>query len=710
MASLTRNQQLRGQKQFLFGASINPLGASIVMGPVVSLLALHYGANDFSMGIIYATVYLTCLAALLPPLFLRRVDISSILAWAWILRGLVSGGFLVLPFLDTNQHKIQLLICILITFALLRAVGACVAPPVIKALNRSSELTRFTGTIWSRWYFGVLCSTVLSFIILQNMQIFPDAEYAYMSLLGIAFVFNVITGIAYGRLPKTGTVEGGGVLAMARAVQYIRRNRVNNDVMLVTMFQVILAVSAAYQLSHIQGPLQFGAAYVFALTLAGIVGAYLMAKLVSLLGDSISFRSLLLLTHVLLVICSLGWLFIDYFGAMQDIIASILYIAATTFLALSACVTAAMSTASLPQQQRIEVSTMYLLNTALSAGIGLVIVWLSGVICADYFTNPYAFAYIPWLIFSLCICLWAMLRKSEGGSKVLMELQQLKPSNIQSMYLVQRVDQEPSKPHRHRVRQIENALLHNTPASREKLMKLLVSSHVTDRLAALYHLYERPHAPAYPLVAKEAVDPYSPIRVEAVTALGLSDDPQYITTLESLLTDNDPRVCSGVMKSLLRMNALHAQTAVEYYAQTDNHRQRYDILIGLGENQQTDILRQLLVHDGKAGVDTRWLITISLQWADTFRKQPRLAAMLHLEEDRHGEGVEDLLRECASAWPDTWQAALDTWTDSSDPVAFMEKHSHLEQWPVRDGIDVLLQLLTHVWPTNTEDKSKTIGE
>ena len=108
---------------------------------------------------------------------------------------------------------------------------------------------------------------------------------------------------------------------------------------------------------------------------------------------------------------------IESYGAMQDVVASVLYIAATTFLALSACVASAMSTASLPQQQRIEVSTMYLLNTAISAGIGLGIIWISGILCADYFDNPYAFAYIPWCIFSLCICLWAVLRKSEGGSK-----------------------------------------------------------------------------------------------------------------------------------------------------------------------------------------------------------------------------------------------------------------------------------------------------
>ena len=54
MSALTRNQQGQGQRQILLGAAINPLGAGFIMGPVVGLLALHYGASDVTMGFIYA--------------------------------------------------------------------------------------------------------------------------------------------------------------------------------------------------------------------------------------------------------------------------------------------------------------------------------------------------------------------------------------------------------------------------------------------------------------------------------------------------------------------------------------------------------------------------------------------------------------------------------------------------------------------------------
>ncbi len=699
MTAITREQQIRGQKQVITTATINPIGGGLIMGPLVSLLALFYGASDFSMGLIYAAIYITSIGALIPPLFLNRVDFTNILGYAWLLRSFCGGGLLLLPFIDDNQTKVTVLIILLYGFMILRSTGAAAASPIFKTLNRSNELTSFIAKIWSRWYFGVLITTIVSYIVLENKDLFGNEEYAYMFLLFIALIFNVITSLKYLKIPKTGTLDGRGIVSLARAFHYVRSRADNRDVIYVGFLQVALAIAAAYQLSHIKGPLEFSPGSVFALTLAGVVGAFAMASLVSLLGDRVSFRALLFITHALLAVCGLGWLLIQYLPTdTQDILASLLYIGATTMLALSATVLSAMSNARLPDNLRLEVNIIFLLNVTLSAVCALGLIALLRWLCGDYFTNPYTFAYIPWVLLCIGICIWAVVRRSNSDPEILSELLQLKPSNIQSMYVTQRVSQEKAEYSRHRVRQIENALLTDTPATRESLLKFLQSNHMTDRLAAYYSLFERPYKKAYPIVRKEALDPFSPIRHEAITALGLSQDEENIETLNQLLEEENERLVSSAIKSLLRLNApIDYDKVLEHYKKTDDYRQRHEIVIGLSENKQQELLKTILIEEGQGETDRRWLTTLSLQWADTLNRQQSMAMFLQLENEGDGEGVDDVLREMANVYPDIWQERLENWSAHKDPDKFITSYPQIKLWPVRHSLDMLLQLLIYIW-------------
>ena len=78
-------------------AVANPLGATLTIGQVSVLLALHYGASDLAMGLIYGAVYLAGLGAVLAPLLLTGRDTTAITAWSWWARSLLGGLVLLLP-------------------------------------------------------------------------------------------------------------------------------------------------------------------------------------------------------------------------------------------------------------------------------------------------------------------------------------------------------------------------------------------------------------------------------------------------------------------------------------------------------------------------------------------------------------------------------------------------------------------------------------
>ena len=224
------------------------------------------------------------------------------------------------------------------------------------------------------------------------------------------------------------------------------------------------------------------------------------------------------------------------------------------------------------------------------------------------------------------------LRRSDGDPAILSELRQLKPSNIQSMYNMQRVNQQSAATNRNRVRQIEHALLANTPATRESMLHFLNSFHVNERLGAIWSLLDKPNKRAYRILAEEAQNKHSPLRTEAITALGFSDNLEYVPILEACASELPERIKANALKSLLRLNAAPDDDAIiQHYQSFEDYRSRYEIIIGLSENKRSACLRRILIEEGKAGADKQWLITIALQWTDTFGKQRRLESFLQLE-------------------------------------------------------------------------------
>lgn len=703
MTALTREQQEQGQRQLLLASVFNPLGGSIIMGPLIGLLALYYGASDFAMGLIYAGVHLTSISAVLPLIFFKRYDFTRIMGYAWLWRALIGGAMLLLPLLLSNDNKVVLLVLLLYGFLLCRSIGATTALPIFKALNRAGELTSFTASIFSLWYLGLLATTVVSYVVLENKDLFPSEEMAYMSLLAMAFMFNVLTALMYLRLPPCGRPSGHGLVSLARAAQFIRRQPAYRDVMVVGLLQTALAVAAGYQLSHIKGPLDFSAGSVFALTLVGFIGAYAMARLIRLLGDSISFRSLLFFTHFLLAVCGICWLSMEYYTPeLQQWLASVIYVLSTAMLAMSATVYGAMRSAQLPDHLRLEVSTMYLLNMTVAAGASLGVIALLRWLLYDVLDNPYGFVYVAWTALSIGICIWAVIRRGNNDPHILSELRRLRPANIQSIHAMQRLNNTESRHGHHRVREIENALHGDTPASREHQLKFLQSTHFTERLAACYSLLDRPYEEANPLLWREALDISSPIRGEAITALGFCGDPAYCDKLETLLDDDDPNTVSHALKSLLRLNAaVSDERVMQVYRQLPGNRYRLQLIIGLSENRRSEALAGLLQEEGLAGADARWLITLALQWADSIDRQPRLATLLELEQESVGSGINDLLHEAAAVSPE-WQDRLLLWQQVESLEQFSRASELQCLWPLRHEVDLLLQLNVLLWQTHPE--------
>jgi hypothetical protein len=692
---LSHNAQARGRRLLLSAMSFNPLGASLAMGPVIQLLALHYGAGDLAMGLIYAAIHVTAAAAILTPLLLNGVDVSRIVARSWLIRAFVGLVYLCLPLLPSDGWKVGLLIGTLYVFASIRSLGVAAVPAQMRALaNNRRDITKLSADAGSKWHTGYLIASVISFLVLRHQGWFPSEEFAFLLLLGIGGFFNIVTGSLLFRVPNTGRMQGGSLVSVAQAAQLVFSIKAYREVVLVSFLQVMLLVTSGYQLSDLKGPQGFSPEGVFGLLIASIVASLLATRLLSLLGDRISFRGLLICTHALLATAGLIWLSVPQWPAdVQGTLAGSLYIGSMSLLAFSGGIQSAMTGDRLPGQLRMQVSIVYQMGTVLAALCGLGLCSLLGqLLPADW--NPYAFAYLPWIGLSLGLCGWALRNPAPDGPALLAELRQLTPANIHVLWRLQRLDntQDPT-----RVRFIERLMSADTPASHERLINCLCSPDVKERLSAYRSLLERIDPEALPMVLGEAQNIRSPLRAEALTVLGLSGEKRFIEPLQKLLTNEiDERIHACAIKSLLRLGAdMDDEHLLKSYQHAHDYRNRFEILIGLAVARRCTCLEHLLREECHHDADPVWLGCLLLNWADACGDRQRIGRLLALEQEEEGAGIRDLLTEAAESEPEPWQSWLQSWNKQGLQTNCFQQLDHLLPRPIPGSIALLAALL--IW-------------
>jgi len=648
-ALLPRAVQRDGQRRYLLMAVANPLGATLTIGQVSVLLALHYGASDLAMGLIYGAVYLAGLGAVLAPLLLTGRDTTAITAWSWWARSLLGGLVLLLPLMADPAVKVWVLVGIIYGFFTLRGLAMATMPSVMRALCTDRELPRLNAGGHMRWHLGTLATSVLAFLVLRHQAWFPSLEAAFISLMAVGFVFNLVASWVLSTLPPTGTLERGSLASLRTAVHLVWRERRFRDVVVLTLLMVPMAIAAAYQINYLDKVLLLGGDVIFALTLGGTLAAIAVTRALAVIGPRIQGRVLLLGSHLGLVVLGLAWTCLKLVpDTAQFWTAGGLYMASLALLAASGALLAHLANERLPEQDQVQVSVIYQLSGVVAGLLGIALVQLVAL-PGDWSVLPgmhrYSHAFAVWTVLSMAICVVGWTVVTGRGAGIAADLAQLLPANLATVFRAHRLEVR-GDPGPGRVRAIEDVLQLRTPASRALLMECLAAPQVRSRLAALRSLPEWPVAEALPLVIAEARDLDSPLRLEAVTALGFLREASSIAALRGLMDDHEPLVRAAIWKSLLRHGEDLGRVALlSEYRAAPSARARLELLIGLSAARRADVLLGVMAYDLAREASLGWIATVLQHLGEAQDDGERMVELLAIAKDDPGRALDDLLTE-----------------------------------------------------------------
>ncbi|MBN8216086.1 MAG: hypothetical protein J0L75_05555 [Spirochaetes bacterium] len=645
---LSRTEQQLSQKRYQRYALLNPLGANLTIGSVCTLLALHWGASDFQMGLLYAAIYLTGVFAIFTPALFQGMDATRITAASWWVRSLLAGGILLLPLSGNPSFKAWGLVAFIYIFLSIRAIGVSTLPSVLRAISGPRQLAAMNAGAFMRWYVGCLITSLLAWAVLSQRQRL-GSEAAFMILFGTGFVFNLATSWSLSTLPPTGRLSRGSWSALLEGFAEVKGNRAYREVVWVTLLQVPMAIAAAYQVNHLSVGLGFSPESITALAVAGILVSVVGARALVIIGSRIHIRPLLVGSHLFLIVFGAMWTWLDLFpAASRPTLAAVLFILSTLFLSVSGIVLSALSSERLPGKNAVSVSVMYQLAGVLAAFLGIVAIQVLGRSLpwtAWPGMHAYSHAFALWTALSVGVCAIAFVMVSGRFQELAQDLSQISPSNLLTVFRAHSVSISASSDPKD-VRELENVLVSPVPASTRLLLEALRSPESRLRGAAYRALYQLPRRAAFPLVRDEALCVDSPLRNDAVSALGFLRFRASTVVLRRLRRDSEPAIAARAWKGLLRHGEPIDETALfACYRSCHRTLDRLDILWGLLDIGQTRLLLKAYGHEIQIASDPHWHRTVLVMIAESLGDDSRMAELLILERERPMAAWQELLEE-----------------------------------------------------------------
>ncbi len=285
----------------------NGLGFNFLGETTVALLALHYGATNFQMGLLGSLGLLSGLLLIFYPWFYQNRDPVKLYQNAWNLRGWICLGYL-LTVLLSNQQAVWLILVIYGLFAIIRMSGVAMFPILQKRL--SSPKTQ--GLLLSRMSIRFNSSTVISRLLstwILKIEIFSSVLGLFF-IQALGFFANALAARSLDRIAPMSPLRLGKTPPLWKRLRLPWENKSRSKILSAHIANHGLMILMSFFIPTLVNLAHFEKAgiFLFALltALGGVASGFFLEKVFHL------FRAKVLMSffYGCYALCLLGWIWV----------------------------------------------------------------------------------------------------------------------------------------------------------------------------------------------------------------------------------------------------------------------------------------------------------------------------------------------------------------------------------------------------------------
>jgi len=640
---LTDEEKVVGGKYLTQFQAFNGMGFSFLGDTPVYLLAIMYGATNVQLGYISSALFLSGIVLPLLPKLLAGKNIIKVQSMAWMLRGFVCLGYLLLYFLQ-GQPAVYLILLVYTVFSIVRTVGVVMFKPVIRMITTNNNQGEVVGKINVGFQLSAILSKTVSFLVTAVERFSGAAGLVGLQMLGV-FV-NTLAALRIRKVPCRETIEyqkGRGMLIQLRDA--FRSKKIRRVLILQWLFTSI-AVMAGLTIPFLRNRTGLSTSGIFLYSMGLTLASIISAMFIRTFADKVGSKPLMVFGSLAVTVLILGWAV-----APETLPIAIYYILGfflIFMININNMLISRLIIKRMPEKEAVGFSSMVQFIIAIiSLVLGIVGGRLIdfGPLDAGGFLNRYSwtFCFAAGLsLTSFIITLRVKDSESLSGkdaASILLSIYGLRAYlNINRL---QRIED----PVRKKTVLLSIGSNQNDVATSE-IKRMLLSPFSSDKAEIIRGLFYNPRPSVLPLLLKDAADEGSYTRESSVFALGASPGKETEDLLVTLLDSEDAVIRTSAAKSLGRIGHTASLDRIRklFVDETDTRcLMNYFIALKNMDKDGTYLLELFSLRwVGKTQGFRQGIYSLN---AEFVHYKPELSHLYQLSNGQRGAGVRDFLDE-----------------------------------------------------------------
>jgi HEAT repeats len=548
---LSQKERETARKYYFRFVSYNGISFSFLGNTTVYLLAILYGASNLQLGYISAAAYITGGMLIFYPRLFQGKSNKNVGYVAWMLRGLVCLGYLLLPMLS-GSSAVWLILITYTLFCLTRTIGVAIQQSIQKMISTSRTRGEVIMTASTRFNSIAMISRFFSYI-LTSLQFLSDLT-GILTLQLIGVIANSMASFNLKKMPNREVVDYQPGQSMARILKDNFKKKRERTILLLRWSAICIEIMGVMTIPFLRQYAGFSASQIFMYTLIITVASIAAALIIRPFADRMGSRPFILPAGIVAGLLYLTWMTISPDRSPEFFyILGFLTVFTQNILSL---LTARLFVQSIPEEGSVSYTSMDIVVTSfLALLLGIAAGGLADL-ASTGFNLPILNVYGLTFTLAVIICIFITVVASgfhEKGSATMKKTWTMLFS-IEHMRTFRDISRLSSGKSNHKRKTLILSLAYTgSSLANEEIRQMFHNPVSSEKSDIMKTLFERKRPELIPDLIREAMERHTIYRQEAIFALGAYPSPEVEQALIQLLDDEDSLTASNAAKSLGRI-------------------------------------------------------------------------------------------------------------------------------------------------------------
>ncbi|MDC7245729.1 MAG: MFS transporter [Sphaerochaetaceae bacterium] len=555
---LSDSEKKEGQKNLYHSEVFNGLGFSMLGDTIVYILAVQFNAGNLALGYIASAMYIVGIVLPVMASLFRHKNVVKVQTVTWVLRGVVSIGYLPLLWLEGNR-AVTLLLVVYTLFCLMRLVGAVLYDYTFKTITSNKTRGKVIGNANVAFQSSTIIAKFLNFIITSIRTLSGVIGLVSLQMFGV--IMNTIAALFLSKIPCRATIEykkGRNLFVIFKEAMRDKDARIRLLVFWSYMsVTVVMGMSIAFLSKEVALPSNV----IFLYTIAVSFSVVLAGNFCKFFSDRLGSRPLIVANGIGLVLSLVLWVLIP--PTHEVYLFFVLGFLTNFFLAVVSILIRRLLASVIPDDEAVGFNSMtnfvvaiFALFSGLLGGylasLGAAVPYRLSLLSVDL-GNTYYLTFSLALVFSVSALIFTIAMK-EKGSLSTKDATQLMFSfhGIRAFINIDKLEKvtDPIK----RKSLLLSLGKNLTGVATSEIRSNLANPFYNDKAEVIRGLFDRPRVALVNELVQDAFCFDSYTQLESIFALGaLVHNEKAEHALVYLLEKGDVLVRSTAAKSLARV-------------------------------------------------------------------------------------------------------------------------------------------------------------